>query len=106
MGKMWKLSDFIFLGSKINANSDCSHEIKRHWIIWKKSYDKTSQCIKKHFADKGSYSQNYGFLVVKHGCESWTIKKAECWTFDAFNCGAGEDSWESLGQQRDQASQS
>ena len=60
MGKTWKLSDFIFLGSKINANTDCSHEIKRYLILWKKSYDKTRQHIKKHFADKGSYSQSYG----------------------------------------------
>ena len=57
------VSDFIFLGSKINADSDCSHKIK---ILapWKNSYDKPSQYIKKqrhHFAEKGLYSQNYGF---------------------------------------------
>ena len=51
------VTDFIFLGSKITADGDCSHEIKRHFAPWKESYDKSKQCIKKqrhHFADKGS----------------------------------------------------
>ena len=54
---------------------------------WKKSYVQTRQHIKKqvhYFADKVSYSQRYGFPVVMYGCESWTIKKAECWRIDAF----------------------
>ena len=54
---------------------------------WKKSYDKTRQHIKKqryHFADKGPYSQSYGFPAVMHGCESWTIKKAENQRIDTF----------------------
>ena len=54
---------FIFLGSKIIADHDCSHEIMT-LAPWKKSYDKPRQCIKKqrhHFADKGLYSQSYGF---------------------------------------------
>ena len=58
---METVTNFIFLGSKITADSDCSHKIKRYLILWKKSYDKTRQHIKKHFADKGSYSQSYGF---------------------------------------------
>ena len=56
--------DFIFLGSKITADGDCSHEIKM-LAPWKKSYDKPRQHIKKqrhHFADKGPYSQSYGFF--------------------------------------------
>ena len=54
---------------------------------WKKSYDQPSQHIKKqrhHFADKGPSSQGYGFSIVKYGCESWTIKKAEHRRIDAF----------------------
>ena len=54
---------------------------------WKKSYDKPRQCIKKqshHLANKGLSSQSYGFPVVMYGCESWTIKKTECWRIDAF----------------------
>ena len=57
--------------------------------------------VRHHFASKGPYSQSYSFPVVMYGCESWTIKKAGCWGSDAFECGAGEDFWESLGQQGD-----
>ena len=59
---METVTDFIFLGSKITADSDCSHEIKT-LAPWKKSYDKPRQCIKKqsyHFANKGMHSQRYG----------------------------------------------
>ena len=90
-GKVETVTDFIFLGSKITVDSDCSHEIKT-LAPGKKSYDKTRQCIKKqrhHFADKGLSSQIYGFYsivftVVMYGCESWTIKKAEHQRMDAF----------------------
>ena len=54
---------------------------------WKKIYDILRHRIQKqkhHFADKGSYSQSYGFPVVMYGCDSWIIKKAECQRFDAF----------------------
>ena len=61
----WQIKQtFIFGGSKITADGDCSHEIKRHLLPWKKSYDKPRQCIKKqrdYFADKGPYGQSYGF---------------------------------------------
>ena len=63
------VSDFIFLGSKINADSDCSHEIKT-LAPWKNSYHKPRQCIKKqrhHFAEK---VKNMIFPVVMYGCES------------------------------------
>ena len=58
------VSDFIFLGSKITADGDCSHEIKRHLDPWKKSYDQPREHIKKqrrYFANKGPSSQGYGF---------------------------------------------
>ena len=61
---MGTVTDFIFLGSKITVDSDCSHEIERCLLLEKKSYDETKQHIKKqrhHFADKGPYSQSYGF---------------------------------------------
>ena len=54
---------------------------------WKKSYDKSRQLIKKqrhYFANKGPYSQSYGFSSIMYVCESWTVKKAECWRIDAF----------------------
>ena len=80
------MTDFIFLHSKITADGDCSHEIKRH-TLWKKSYDQPIQHIKKqrhYLANKGPFIQSYGFPVVKYGYESWTIKKAEHQRIDAF----------------------
>ena len=61
---METVRDFIFLGSKITADGDCSHEIKRHLVLWKKSYDQHRQHIKKqryYFANKGLSRQSYGF---------------------------------------------
>ena len=76
---MQTVTDFIFLGSKITADGDCSHEIK---IPWKKSYEKPRQHIKKqrhHFSNKGPYKSKLCFFpVVMYRCESWIIKKAEC----------------------------
>ena len=76
---METVTDFIFLGSKITADGDCSHEIKM-LAPWKKSYDQPRQHIKKqrhYFANKGPSSPSYGFSRVMYGCESWTIKKVE-----------------------------
>ena len=82
------VTDFIFLGSKITVDGDCSHEIKT-LIPWKKSYDKPWQCMKKqrHFITlptKVRIVKAMVFPVVMYGCESWIIKKAECWRIDAF----------------------
>ena len=86
MGKQWKLKDF-FLGSKITADGDCSHEIKRCLLLgWKamtnldsilKSRDIT--CLTKVCIVKGVV-----LPVVMYGCKSWTIKKAECQRIDVF----------------------
>ena len=61
---METVTGFIFLGSKITADGDCSHEIKRCLLHWKKIYDQPRQHIKKqrhYFADKGAFGQSYGF---------------------------------------------
>ena len=74
------VTDFIFLGSKIIANGDCSHEIKRRLPLEEK-FDQSRQHIKKqrhYFANKGPSNQSWAFPVVIYGCETWTIKKAEC----------------------------
>ena len=79
--KMETVTNFIFLGSKITADSDCSHEIKRRLLLERKSYDQPRQHIKKqrhYFANKGPSVNAMVFPVVMCGCESWTIKKAEC----------------------------
>ena len=75
----------IFLGSKISADGDFSHEINM-LDPWKKNYDKPRQHKKQrhYFADKGPSGQSYGFPVVMYGCESWTIKKAEHGKMNAF----------------------
>ena len=77
---METVTDFIFLGSKMTADGDCSHEIKTP-APWKKSYDQPRQCIEKqrhYLADKGHLVKAMVFPVVMYGCEIWTKKKAEC----------------------------
>ena len=78
---METVANTILGGSKITADGDHSHEIKRHLTPWKQSYDQSRQHIKKqrqYFANKGLSSESYGFSVVMYGSESWSIKKAEC----------------------------
>ena len=77
---METVRDFSFGGSKITADGDCSHEIKKTLTPWEKSYEQPRQHIKKqryYFANKGPSSQSMIFPVVMYGCKSWTIKKAE-----------------------------
>ena len=82
---METVSDFNFLGSKITADGDCSHEIKRHLLLRRKAMTKLDSILKsRDITDKDLFSQIYGFPVVMYGCESWTIKKTECWRTDAF----------------------
>ena len=77
---METVRDFIFGGSKITADGDCSHVIKRRLTPWKESYDQPRQHIKKqrHYFTEVHLVKAMIFPVVIHGCESWTIKKAEC----------------------------
>ena len=80
------VSDFIFLGSKITADGDSSHEIKRHLLLGK-NYDQPIQHIQKqrhYFANKGRLVKDMVFPTVMYGCENWTIKKAEHQRIDAF----------------------
>ena len=83
---METVTDFIFLGSKITADGDCSHEIKM-LAPWKKNYDKSRQHIKRqsYFANKFCLVKATVFPVVMYRCESWTTKKAEHQRTDAFN---------------------
>ena len=77
---------FIFLGSKITEDGDCSHEIKRCLLLSRKAMIKHLKKQRYYFADKGLSSQNYDFSSshVWNGCESWTIKKDECRRIDIF----------------------
>ena len=71
------VSDFIFLGSKITADSDCSHEIKRHLLLGRKAMANLDSIIKKQRHYFASKVKAVVFPIVTYGCESWTVKKAE-----------------------------
>ena len=76
------VSDFIFLGSKITADGDCSHDCL---ILGRKAMTNLDSILKsRDFSDTGPSSKSYGFPVVMYGCESWTIKKAEHRRTNAF----------------------
>ena len=88
MGKTVEtVSDFIFLGSKITADGDCSHEIKRHLLLGRKAITKLDSILKSRdvtLPTKVCLVKAMVFPVVIYGFESWTIKKAECRRIDAF----------------------
>ena len=85
---METVSDFIFLGSKITADGDCSHEIKRHLLLGRKVMSNLDSIFKSRditFPTKVCLVKAMVFPVVMYGCESWTVKKAECRRIDAFD---------------------
>ena len=102
---METVTDFIFLGSKITADGDYSHEIKRHLLLGRKFMINLDSILKSRditLPKKVCLVKAMVFPGVMYGCESWAIKEAECWRIDVLSCGVGEDSWESLGLQGDQ----
>ena len=93
MGKLETVSDFVFFGSKITADGDCSHEIKRHLLFGRKVMTNLDSIYKSRditLPTKVCLVKAMIFPVVMYGCESYTVKKAECQRIEAF--GAGEDS--------------
>ena len=96
---MWEIdgetvSDFIFLGSKITADGDCSHEIKRCLLLGRKVMTNLDSTLKSRditLPTKVRLVQAMVFPVVMYGCESWTVKKAEQEELMLLNCGVGED---------------
>ena len=87
MGKLETVSDFIFLGSKISADGACSHEIKRHLLLGRKVMTNLDSILKSRdttLPTKVCLVKAMVFPAVIYGCESWTIKKAECRRIDAF----------------------
>ena len=81
------VSDFIFLGSKITADGDCSHEIKRRLLLGRKVMTSLDSILKSRditLSTKVRLIKAMVFPVVMYGCESWTVKKAECRRIDAF----------------------
>ena len=81
------VTDFIFLGSKITADRDCSHKIKRHLLLGRKAMTNLDSILKSKditLQTKVHLVKAMVFPVVMYGCESWTIKKAEHLRIDAF----------------------
>ena len=75
------VTDFIFLGSKITADGDCSHEIKRRWLLGRKAMTNLDSTLKSRditLPTKVHLVKAMVFSGVMYGCESWTIKKADC----------------------------
>ena len=93
---METVSEFIFLGSKINEEGDRSHKIKRHLFFGEIALTNLDNVLKSRditLPTKVRIVKAIVFPVVLYGCESWTIKKAECCEeLILLNCGAGEDS--------------
>ena len=86
---------FIFLGSKITADGDCSHEIKSRLLLGRKVKTNLGSILKSRdvtLPTKVHLVKAMFFPVVIYECESWTTKKAECQKIDTLNCGVGEDS--------------
>ena len=84
---METVSDFIFLGSKIPPDGDCSHEIQRRLLLGRKAMTNLDSILRSRditLPTKVCLGKAMVFLVVMHGCESWTIKKAEHLSIDAF----------------------
>ena len=81
------VTDFILGGSKITADGDCSHEIKRHLLLGRKVMTNLDSMLKSRditLPTKVHLIKAMVFPVVMYGCESWTVKKAECQRIDAF----------------------
>ena len=91
---METVADFILRGSKITADGDCSHEIERHLLIRRKVMTNLDSILKSRditFPTKVCLVKAMVFPVVRYGCESWTIKKANTKELMLLNCGVGED---------------
>ena len=89
------VSDFILGGSKITTDGDCSHEIKRCLLLGRKVMTNLDSILKSRditLSTKIHLVKAMFFPVVMYGCESWTVKKAECRKIALLNCGVGEDS--------------
>ena len=89
------VADFIFLGLKITADGDCSHEIKRHLLLRRKAMTNLYSILKSRditLPKKVRLVKAMVFPVVMYGCENWTVKKAEHEELMLLNCGVGEDS--------------
>ena len=103
------VANFIFLGSRITADGDCRHEIKRRLLLGQKVMTNLDSILKSRdisLPTEVCLVKAMVLPVVMYACEGWTVKKAECRKIDDLNYGVGENSWESLGLQGDPTSPS
>ena len=87
MGKQWKQWETLFSWTQKSLQMDCSHEIKRHLVLGRKAMTNLDSILKSRgitLLTKVRLVKAMVFPVVMYGCESWTIKKAECWRIDVF----------------------
>ena len=92
---METVADFIFLGSKITTDGDCSHEIKRHLLLGRKAMTNRGSALKSRditLPAKVHIVKTMVFPVVMYGCESWTIKRLSTEELMLLNCGVEENS--------------
>ena len=92
---METVTDFIFLGSKITEDGDCSHKITRYLLLGRKAMTNLDSILKSRdntLPTKVCIDKAIVIPVVMYGCECWTIKKTECWRMMLLNCGVGENS--------------
>ena len=107
--KVETVADFTFLGSKVIADGDCSHKIKRCLLLGRKAMTNLDSILKSRditLLTMVHLVKAKIFPVIVYRCESWIIKKADCQRIDALNCGVGEVYWECLGLQGDPTSPS
>ena len=86
-GKVERVTDFLFLGSKITADGHCSHEIRRQLLLGRKAMTNLDSVLKSRditLPAKVHIVKAMIFPVVRYSCESWTVKKAECQRIEAF----------------------
>ena len=108
-GKVGTVTGFIFLGSKIATDGDCSHEVKRHLLLERKAMTNLENILESRditLPTMVHMVKSYGFPVVMYRCESWIIKKAEGRRTDAFKLWCQRRLLRVLGQQGHQLSQS
>ena len=108
-GTMETVTDFIFLGSRIIADGDCSHETKRCLLLGRKTMTKLNSILKSRniiLPTKVCVIKAMVFPIVMCGCESWTMKKAECWRIDAIELCCWRRLLRVLGLQGEPTSQS
>ena len=102
--KVETVTDFIFLGSKITSDHDCSHEIKRNLLLGRKAMTNLDSILKSRditLPTKANLVKAMVFPVIMYGCDRWTIKMLSAEELMILNCGAEGDSLESRGQQGD-----